>query len=404
MRRTVAQVRFEGADEDAAAWLSSLIRTTPGQALDDAQVAEDALRIYASGQYQSVAHRVEGTGQATVVFTPVLKPWGPTFLAFDYGVEAGSGSRAEVLVSAMLRRTWPESSGAEWRNLAQLGAESRVETDLRLPLGATRRTFIMPRLAWMSELEDFFVDGSRIATYEFRNLRGELRFGVEMGTWGEIQAGLYRRRDDNLLNIGLPQLPEEKSYEDAGYLFEFERDTRDSDVWATRGSRQRLELVASEPGLGATDAYETVLIEWNESGVWRRDALVFADFAGGTAFGGVPATQQSFRLGGPGQLSALQRGELRGTDFLYTRLGLGWRVPGLDSLLGMTLFAGAAFEAGAMWTRAAGGDPDEAHIGGQLFLGGNTPFGPVTGSFGFGESGNYAVFIGIGRPVRGRWR
>jgi NTE family protein len=402
--RTVAQVRFEGADEDTARWLSSLIRTGPGEPLDESQIADDALRIYATGQYQSVAHRVEGDGQASVVFTPVLKPWGPTFLAFDYGVEAGSGSRAEVLVSAMLRRTWPESTGAEWRSLAQLGAESRLETDLRLPLGATRHTFVMPRLAWMSELEDVFLDGSRIATYEFRNLRGELRFGVEMGTWGEIQAGLYGRRDDNLLNIGLPLLPEEKGYEDAGYLFEFERDTRDSDVWATRGSRQRLEVVASEPGLGADERYQTALIEWNESGVWRRNALIIADFAGGTAFGGSPSLQQSFRLGGPGQLSALQRGELRGSDFLYTRLGLGWRVPGLDTLLGMTLFAGAAFEAGAMWTRALGEDLDDTRLGGQLFLGGNTPFGPVTASFGFGESGDYAAFIGIGRPVRGRWR
>ena len=403
-QRMVAGVRFEGVDEDTAAWLSSLIRTEPGEPLDETQIAEDALRIYASGQYESVAHRVEGDRPATVVFTPVLKSWGPSFLAFDYGIEAGSGSRAEVVVNALVRRTWPDTGGAEWRGLAQLGAESKLETDLRLPLGAARRTFVMPRLAWMSELEDFFLDGSRIATYEFRNTRGELRFGVEMGTWGEVQAGVFRRQDDTVLNIGVPQLPEEKGYDDGGYLFEFERDTRDSDVWATRGSRQRLEVIVSEPALGATDAYETALIEWNESGVWRRNALFFADFAGGTAFGGSPALQQSFRLGGPGQLSALQRGELRGTDFVYTRLGFGWRVPGLDSLLGMTLFAGAAFEAGAMWTRVLGEDPDDTRLGGQLFLGGNTPFGPVTGSFGFGESGDYAVFIGIGRPVRGRWR
>ena len=65
---------------------------------------------------------------------------------------------------------------------------------------------------------------------------------------------------------------------------------------------------------------------------------------------------------------------------------------------------GAAFEAGAMWTRALGEDLDETRLGGQLFLGGNTPFGPVTASFGVGESGDYAAFIGIGRPVRGRWR
>lgn len=402
--QTIAGIHFEGADDNTSAWLSSLVRSRPGQPLDESRIAADALRIYATGHYQSVGYRVEGGDGATVVFMPVLKSWGPTFLAFDYGIEAGSGSRAEVLVNAKLRHTWPEAGGAEWRSLFQLGAETHVVTDLRVPLGATRRTFAVARLGWLSELEDFFAGGQRVATYEFRNLRGELRLGLEMGTWGELQAGVYRRQDDTVLNIGLPGLPEENNYDDAGFLLEFERDTRDSDLWSTRGSRQRVELVAAETALGATDAYESALFEWNESAVLARNALVFADFAGGTSFGGGTPAQQAFRLGGPGQLSGLQRGELRGTDFVFTRVGMGWRLPGMDSLLGMTLFGGAALEAGKMWSSAIEDTPTDVTLGGQLFLGGNTPFGPLSLSLGMAEGGDYAVFLGLGRPVRSRWR
>jgi hypothetical protein len=106
-------------------------------------------------------------------------------------------------------------------------------------------------------------------------------------------------------------------------------------------------------------------------------------------------------------MSALQRGELRGSDFAHTRIGFGWRIPGMDSLLGMTLFAGAALEAGSIWyegDEAAGDRYGDVLLGSQLFLGGNTPFGPVTLSLGLGESGDYALYVGIGRPTRGRWR
>ena len=402
--RTIEAVVIDGVDPDTADYLRRQVNSKPGQTLDEARIAEDALRIYATGQYESVAHRVEGSDPARVVFTPVAKSWGPTYLTFDYGIEASSGRSAEVLVNAKLRRTWPETRGIEWRSLLQLGAENIAETDLRVPLDGARRWFLLPRAGWSSEIEDFFLAGKRITSYEFRNLRGELRLGLEMGTWGEIQAGLYRRVDDTNLDIGIPGLPEEKGLDDAGYLFEFERDTRDSDLWATQGSRQRLEVRVAENGLGAERSYQTALLEWNQSAVWRRNLLGFLEVSGGTSFDSDPPAQQWFRLGGPGAMSALQRGELRGTDFAHTRLGFGWRIPGLDNLLGMTLFAGAALEAGTIRYDGSEGRFGDLLLGSQLFLGGNTPFGPVTLSLGLGESGDYALYVGIGRPTRGRWR
>ena len=137
-----------------------------------------------------------------------------------------------------------------------------------------------------------------MATYAFRSRRGELRAGLEMGTWGELQTGLYRRTNDTIKLLGDLRLPDERGYRDAGYLFEFERDTRDSDVWPTQGSRQRLEAVVSETGLGATSSYQSALFEWNQSAVFRSDALVLFDLAGGTAFGSSPRCSKASAWGG----------------------------------------------------------------------------------------------------------
>jgi NTE family protein len=259
-------------------------------------------------------------------------------------------------------------------------------------------------VGWYDQREDVFIDNERIATYDERSLYAELRGGLELGTSGDLQVGLFRRRDDVLRDIGLPGLPELRNYQDGGYLVEYERDTRDSDLWATRGSRQRIEFQAAHTALGAETDWRSLLMEFNESHVLGR-ALLFLDVAGGTAFGTDVPFHQTFRLGGPGALSGLEYGALRGAEFGYLQAGMGWRLVDVDPLLGMTLFAGGALEAGNVWD---GFDPSNrttgVHLGGRVFLGGNTPFGPVSLSLGYVDSGEFALFLGLGRPVMSRWR
>jgi NTE family protein len=383
----VAAVRFEGVDPSNGAYLQSLIRTRPGKPLDEHRVSDDALRIYANGNYESVAHRIEKSGDtATVVFTPKPKSWGPAFVAFDFGLEAGLSGNPQLLGSAILRRTWPDAGGKEWRGAVQLGGQSYLETDLRLPFGEKRRAFLLPRIGWYQSDEDLYLGDQRVATYAFRNLRGEMRVGLEMGTWGEIQTGLYKRSNDTIRLLGDPRLPEERGYRDAGYLLEFERDTRDSDLWSTKGSRQRLEAVLSESGLGAGSAYESALFEWNQSAVFRSNALVFFDLAGGTAFGSAPPVQQTFRLGGPNAMTGLERGQLRSNDFVYSRLGLGWRLTDVRLLLNMDLYAGAALEGAQAWNLLDDQPDTGFDLGLQLFVGGKTPFGPVQFTAGYGPA------------------
>jgi len=400
----VRQVRFDGVDARTATYLKTLVETREGRPASDEQAGRDALRIYATGEYESVGYRFEGPAASpTVVFTPVPKSWGPNYVAFDYGVEGSFDNDAQLLASVLLRRAAPQAHGREWRLLAQVGRENRLEASLRQPLDTARRFFVLPAAGLFDELEDIYEDSKRVATYRFRNAHAELRGGLEMGTWGELQLGFYRRSDDLLRDIGDLSLPEFRNYEDGGYLLEFERDTRDSDLWATRGSRQRLEVRLSDTSLGAWHEYGQALFEWNQSQPFGR-ALMFVDLAGGTTFRGFSPPQQAFRLGGPGALTGLQSGELRGEDFAYAQLGLGWRLTDITPLLGMTLYAGGALEAGNVWKQLDGTTGEGLLLGGRLFIGGQTPFGPVALSLGYVETGDFGLFLNLGRPVRTSWR
>ena len=402
--RLIAAVRFEGVGPDTEAYLASMVRSRPGDVINQRRIADDALRIYATGLYESVDHRIEETPLGTVVaFAPRPKSWGPTFVAFDYGIESSFAGDTQFMASGMLRHVFPDAAGREWRAFAQVGRELVLATDLRQPLGRTRRAFVLPRLGYFRELEDYYTASELTARYRHDSVEANLNFGAELGVWGEVQAGIYRRSDSFELDIGVPEVPNYTGLDDAGYSFAFERDTRDSDVWPTRGSRQRIEYQSAEPGLGADLTYQTALVEWNGSALFGK-GLLLLDVAAGTDFESGAPPHQQFRLGGPGALSGIDSGRLRGADFAYLRLGLARRLTDVSPLLGMTLFAGAALEAGNTWRRPDGTTGSGLDLGGQLFVGGRTPFGPVSVDVGYLATGEFAAFLRLGAPVRGTWR
>ena len=70
----------------------------------------------------------------------------------------------------------------------------------------------------------------------------------------------------------------------------------------------------------------------------------------------------------------------------------------------MTLYAGGALEAGNVWKQLDGTTGEGLLLGGRLFIGGQTPFGPVALSLGYVETGDFGLFLNLGRPVRTSWR
>jgi len=184
-------------------------------------------------------------------------------------------------------------------------------------------------------------------------------------------------------NIGLPSCPRRRATRTRA------TSSNSSATPATRTCGPRRDRASASSrrlgaGFGADDSYQTGrLIEWNESRCLAPKCHLSLPIRGGTAFGGSPSLQQSFRLGGPGELSALQRGELRGTDFgLHApRPRLARHRPRLvarhDALRRRRLRGGRHVDAGRR------GDLDETRLGASCSWAATRLFGPVTASFGF---------------------
>jgi NTE family protein len=105
-----------------------------------------------------------------------------------------------------------------------------------------------------------------------------------------------------------------------------------------------------------------------------------------------------FTLGGFQALSGYTRDSLAGN---YAGLGslVYYRRLNQQSLLptDLPVYAGASIEAGNVWLRRRDATLDDLIVAGSLFLGVDSPLGPVFLGAGVGERGQRALYLRIGQ-------
>lgn len=106
--------------------------------------------------------------------------------------------------------------------------------------------------------------------------------------------------------------------------------------------------------------------------------------------------QNRFRIGGFTYLSGFTQDELSGQQVLLLRSGF---YRSLGKIQWLPIYAGASLEYGNVYENR--GDislsPDNALLGGSVFLGLDTILGPVYMGYGHAEQGNNSVYLYLGR-------
>jgi NTE family protein len=165
----LAGVRYEGLKRVNPEYLVRRHQVKTGDPVDIVTISEEAQRISALQDFDSVSYRLDGDrASPTLTWLPQEKKIGPNYLRMDLGVYASREGDLSFSIYGRHVRTWVNSLGAQWYNELQLGGESHVSTGFYQPLDVARRFFIEPRIAFSRSLEDVFVDDERVARYEFR--------------------------------------------------------------------------------------------------------------------------------------------------------------------------------------------------------------------------------------------
>ena len=349
-----------------------------------------------SGNFTNITYSIRPTGSGHALWIdPHEKSWGPDYLQIGFAGEADSHGYADFSVQAALRRTWLNRWNGEWLTLARFGRTRAIESSFFQPLGAGSPWFVEPRLRLTSSPLRIFVDESAVGELRIDRSEVELAAGWQ-GPAGLMRLGLLSSRMQVEPVMGLLAVPAARA-DISGARLTLAWDQLDDLDFPLQGEAFRLESYRSLSALGASDRYarDEFRAELARSsgplGLRMRARWARVDSAR-------EDLHDFVSTGGFLELSGYQAGQFSGNELAYASLGITRRLVHVPQPFGSGLFAGMALEVAHLreplgWQ----GLQSITRHGLAMYLGAATALGPVYIGLGFGQDGNRAIYLMLGR-------
>jgi NTE family protein len=359
--------------------------------------------VYGQGNYERISWKlVEKDGRTGVEVLPVDKGWGPNFLTFGLQLSDDFDGRNSYQLGVEYTMTGLNRWGGEWRTRAEIGRITGLRTEFFQPYGDRGQFYGFPYLEYRAFDQDVRAAGTVLADYRVQRLATGFDLGWEPSTAMRFYGGLFRSRGDASRRIGNPNPLDEFDEQSGGLRLGFTRDTLDNADFPSAGGRTDLLLLASRESLGADAGGEVADLSWDHA--WRSgpNRLLLGTRLH-TSWGNPSQFEALTPLGGFTNLSGFAERELLGFHAALFR-GVYYRRLGDDGqLFSVPAFVGASLETGNVFdTRDDLFDLEDLVVGGSLFVGVDSPFGPIFLGYGQNDDGGSSVYLNFGSLLRPR--
>ncbi len=394
----LAFVRAGPRSQEDAARIEAVFGGLAGDPLDIEALQRKLGRQYGLDRYEALDYRlVREDGALGLEVDARRKSWGPNFLRLGVSVEQDYDGGAAANAGLRVLMTGLNRYDAEWLTDVQLGEEPRFFTEFFQPLSLTSDLFIAPSVRYEMETLQVVEEGDRVARYRVRDSELAVAIGAELSNWGEVRLGLARGDGSSRVLVGDPGLPQQEFDLGAGFLM-FGYDRLDSAYFPRHGQAFRAAWRAERTSLGASDDADLLQAEWLIARSHERYSVVLGIEGGSALDDRVVSPQQLYTLGGFLELSGLPADAVAGTQYGLARAIAYRRVSrGGTGFFEFPAYLGASIEAGNAWRTRDDVDWGSLEMGGSVFLGAESPLGPVYLAAGFGEGGTRAFYLLLGR-------
>lgn len=368
------------------------LHVEPGQTIRPGEINRDLLRIYGDGWYESVDYTVLSQRERNILrVMPVEKSWGPDYLRFAVNIQADNSQGSNFGLRAAYHKTWMNALGGELMISTDVGSTNRLAGVWYQPLDPEQRFFVEGAAGIEQSRLNIYQDDKRIAQYKVNEGSIGLSLGTNVGLLGPVRLGWVERQRQFDPDIGAPTLPRADQHF-GGWKAALEFDQFDRLHFPKHGWSAQLALFDS-PQMGYS----------------RFDADLRAAFSlGGTVLNGRLRHTASPRgalpvydagaLGGFLNLTAFAPNQVLGDNISYAGLRaeqiLGRPPLGLRG----DLRIGLALEAAVVGTRFTETGRSGMLDSTAVYLGGDSPLGPIYAGFGYSTSRVSNLFIFIGTP------
>ncbi len=393
----IHEIQIAGLRLVNPAMVEQHIQVKPGDPVNPSVINPDLLRVYGDGYYQNVDYAMLDTLRDRNILRvmPLEKSWGPDYIRYGINLDSNFKSDSSYSLRLGYQKTWINSLGAELLAIGEIGSTNGVSVDYYQPVDARQRYFLETNLKYVSKISSVYQNDNKLA--EYRILQGSARFGAgnNLGALVQARAGWEENRWNPQLHPGLPVFPEQsKRY--GGWVARFDLDQTDRLYFPTSGWNSSVKYFdAPTEHYSKVDGYASA---YRSFGDWVLSSRV--------SYQGSPVGRLPFydvgSLGGMLNMTAFAVGQLKGDDMSYVnaraeriigRLPLGLRG---DMRMGLAV-EGAKIGTPYTETNLKGWINSTA-----IYLGGETPLGPVYLGYGYsssGSTGGYSnLYLFLGTP------
>ncbi len=366
-----------------------------GQPLDVDAVEEAIGRIYGSQIYQNVRYSVVSDGDRTGLELQLdERAWGPNYLQLGLDFSASGDENVTFGLSTSYLRQRINSMNGDWRATATVGDEPALLADWYQPFGRDGQYFFAPAFRMQSDVVNVFEGGDRLAELQLRETSIEVAAGRNIGAWGELRAGVRRSTGTVKLELGDPAIVPNEDFEEGEVFARFSVDTLDNLPFPRDGAIGHIEWRGSRPSdLGAQADFDQVSIAAAYAKTWDRYTLL-TRFRYDATVDGVAPVSSLARLGGFLDLSGYNRNELTGQN--AARVGAVFYRQ-VNNLTILPAYAGVSLEYGNVWENRRDISSRDSILGASVWVGVDTPVGPVYAGYGRSENDVGAFYVFLGR-------
>ncbi|MEF9978458.1 MAG: patatin-like phospholipase family protein [Thermomonas sp.] len=371
-----------------------------GQRFDVDKVEHAVNRAYGDGRFEQIGYRlVERDGQTGLEITPDQKPW-TAFGRIGMQLDDNFNGRNNYLLSAELTFNDVNRFGGKWRNLVQLGRVTGLRSEFTQPFGAAGAFYLKPSMEIRGDSLPFVFDGNAQLA-EYRLVRRQLDIEAGYSPWPQWRIGVAAigGKDRARRIVGDPDSFLGGAQSFAGLRVNATWDTLDSISFPTKGVRANLELLSLQPWAGTTLDGEVVRLSADWAHSWDRYHLLLGTRLASALDDDSFFQAQTF-MGGFLNLSGYGERSLVGNQAAFGRAVLYRRVGDTTRIFSMPMFVGGSLEAGDVWDDRDAVDFGSLVFGGSLFVGFDTPLGPLFLGYGRNDATADSWYLTFGSLLR----
>ena len=403
----VAFLKVDATHTETAKYVDERLTKDVGKPFDPKQLESQIGSIYGQGNYQQIDYRLQQDGKDRgLLIIPRDKPWGPIYGKLGFELDDDFQGRSEYLLSAEVTATNLNRLGAEWRNTLWAGRIGGVATEFYQPFWQGAGGYVMPYALLRSEDYPVFTsDGNQqLAEYRIKRRYLGLETGWSPSSYWRVLAALQRGHDDGELRIGNPvDFPASQAAQYSMVKAGLDWDSLDNAQFPSHGTRAELDYEWYRPWLGGQVKADVVKLsaDWvPDFGMADSRYHLLVGVRASSALNNENFFETQGFLGGFLNLSGYPERSLNGNQSFLGRAVLYRRTGQMDALFSTPISIGTSLEAGNTWQSRSQVRLDSLIYAGSLFLGVQTPLGPLFLGYGYAQGGHNSVYLTFGSLLR----